>query len=483
MKVALIGLPNVGKSTLFNRLTEKRSAIETPIPGTTRDRKRAFLQWNGVKIQLIDSPGIKSKMRKAEGKHEEDLLELEQKIQLQAEQALVEADVILYMIDFNAGAVAEDFEIIKKLRRVKNKPILMVANKADKPSDAYEAAQYLKLGLGNPLAVSAANGRGTRELLDAIASLNARAAKNKKAVPEISDIDTNHITLALIGMPNVGKSSLFNALIAQDAVVVSPVPHTTRDTNNTELTYKNYRITIVDTAGLRKKARIYKSDVIEIFSIKKTLEAIRKADIALLIIDINDTITTQDKKISKLIKDSGSGCVIVANKWDLVAQKTTRTLSKLRESIYGSFKSLDYAPVVFTDVKNARAGKIYGAEEKYILNSAETPDTNKIAETQPLLALLKMLIAIHSNRNAAFSPSQLKNLLIHSLKKQPPPKGEKGRRPFIHRIEQTGTNPPAFTLFLPTNHSLPDHYLGYIKNRMRERFKLWGTEIEIHVKN
>src|SRR3989338_1340629 len=242
MKVALIGLPNVGKSTLFNRLTEKRSAIETPIPGTTRDRKRAFLQWNGVKIQLIDSPGIKNKRQKPEGKSEEGLLELEHKIQLQAEQALVEADVIVYMIDFNTGAVAEDFEVIKKLRRVKNKPNLIVANKADKHSDVYEVAQYSKLGLGNPLAVSAANGRGTRGLLDAIASISTHVVKNKKTMPEMNDIDTHHITLALIGMPNVGKSSLFNALIGQEAVVVSPIPHTTRDTNDTELTYKNYII-------------------------------------------------------------------------------------------------------------------------------------------------------------------------------------------------------------------------------------------------
>ena len=379
--------------------------------------------------------------------------------------------------------LSKNLEVIKKLRRVKNKPNLIVANKADKHSDVYEVAQYSKLGLGNPLAVSAANGRGTRELLDAIASLSTHVVKNKKTMPEMNAIDTHHITLALIGMPNVGKSSLFNALIGQEAVVVSPIPHTTRDTNDTELTYKNYRITIVDTAGLRKKARIYKSDVIEIFSIKKTLEAIRKADIALLIIDIHDTVTTQDKKISKLIKDSGSGCVIVANKWDLITEKTTKTLSKMRESIYGSFKSLDYAPIVFTDVKNARAGKIYGAEEKYIRTIAETSDTNEIAKNQPLHALLEMLIAIHRNRNAAFSLSQLKNLLIHSLKKQPPPKGEKGRRHFIHHIEQTGINPPAFTLFLPTNHSLPDHYLGYIKNRLRERFKLWGTEIKIRTQS
>lgn len=470
MKVALIGLQNVGKSTLFNRLTESRNAITTSIAGTTRDRKRGLLQWEGIPFELIDTPGFKLKTQKLKDKtNEENLLEIT--IQLQADYALKEADVIAYLIDFQTGPTGEDYEIIKKLRKNKLKPILLVVNKTDKQKDRIEAGQYIRLGLGEPVAVSAANGRGTGELLDRITKLlpQETSSPSKEARPPLPST-----TLAIVGKPNVGKSSLFNALLQEERVVVSPFPHTTRDPNDTALTYRNHVFTIIDTAGLRKKARVYESTVVEIFSVKKTLEVIKKAHVVLLLIDLTSGITVQDLKISALIKERGAGCIIIGNKWDTVENKLPKTMQMSRLHIYRGLKSLNWAPVIFSTVKDARAGKVYGVEKKYLDEKVTPP-----SDSAPLRAILDLTSTISHNRNSWIPQEELKQILLFAIKKQPPPKGLNNRRPHVKYLKQTDINPPTFMATLTTKQKLPEHYLNYLKGQLRERLKLWGTEIKI----
>ncbi|MEK9166084.1 MAG: ribosome biogenesis GTPase Der [Patescibacteria group bacterium] len=474
MKIALVGRPNVGKSSLFNRIIERRQAIETNIPGTTRDQNRGILYFKNIKFELIDSPGLIAKHIK-QGTENDDILE--RNIQLQVKRAAAEADIILYVIDFKIGPTAEDYELIKKLRREKRKPTILTVNKSDKNDEQIEALKYIKLGLGQPEAVSAKNGRGVMELLERIAALNKKIGKTTSPS---SDKSLPAINLSIIGKPNVGKSSLFNALLQEERVVVSPVPHTTRDPNNTQINYNNYQFNLIDTAGLRKKARVYESDQIEIFSVQKTLEVIKKSNIALLIIDCSQSATVQDLKISKLINDNYCGLIIIANKWDKILNKDTNSLTKMREYIYARFKSLNWAPLIFTDVKNPKAGHMFGLEEKY-LKSFQSLQKNlkSLFLANPLYQLLDLVIAVNQNQNQYLQPEELNLTLLKAIKKQPPPKAKGFRRPRIINFKQVEINPPSFMITLPPKVKLPQSYLGYLKKQLRAKFGLWGTVINI----
>jgi GTP-binding protein len=402
-------------------------------------------------------------------------------------------------------------------------------NKADKPADQIEALKYIKLGLGEPLPVSAKNGRGLDGLLERIKNFYPASAGAKKSFSSSSPKPPlkrrRSLNLAIIGKPNVGKSSLFNALLQEERVVVSPIPHTTRDPNDTEITYQNHIINLIDTAGLRKKARIYKGapakrgnnlakggsragrgDKIEIFSIKKTLDIIKKADIALLLIDASLGITTQDLKISKLLKDSSCGLIIVANKWDKVQDKNVSSLQKIREYFYSRLKSLNWAPLIFSDVKHPSKGRIFGLEENYMargssscLSAAElrvseaNPDEAKRRSLRqakasdephkpanPMHKLLDLSLAINQNQNQQIPEEELKTALLQALKAQPPPRPRRNKpRPKIIDWKQVDTTPPTFLLTLPPKVSLPNHYLGYLKNQLRKKFNLWGTVINL----
>ncbi|MFH1712934.1 MAG: ribosome biogenesis GTPase Der [Candidatus Jacksonbacteria bacterium] len=478
MKIALIGRPNVGKSSLFNRIIERRQAIETNMPGTTRDQNRGILYFKNIKIELIDSPGLIMKHITHNMKQEiknDDILE--RNIQLQVERAAVEADIILYVIDFKIGPTPEDYGLIKKLRREKRKPTILTVNKADKNDERIEALKYIKLGLGEPEAVSAKNGRGVMELLERIAGLDKKIRK----ITELSaDKSLPIINLSIIGKPNVGKSSLFNALLQEEKVVVSPVPHTTRDPNNTQINYNNYQFNLIDTAGLRKKARLYESDQAEIFSVQKTLEVIKKSAIALLIIDCSQSTTTQDLKISKLINDNYCGLIIIANKWDKILDKNTGSLVKMREYIYARFKSLNWAPLIFTNVKKPKNGQLFGLEEKYLKSfQSIQKDLKSLSHANPLYQLLDLVIAVNQNQNQYLPQEELNLTLRHAIKKQPPPKAKGLRRPRITNFKQIEINPPSFMITLPPRTKLPQSYLGYLKKQLRAKFGLWGTVIHI----
>ena len=484
MKVAIIGHPNVGKSSLFNRLIGKRLALETEIAGTTRDQNRGDVFWNGQKIELIDTPGLQSRILKGRSQILDEEYILESNIQLQAERALDEADFVLYLIDFQTGAMDQDREVIKKLRKNKNKQVLLVVNKVDKKFEQLEAEKFINLGLGSPVAVSAKSGRGTGELLDKILGLKNKGKRQKQ--PKTKTQKLPIINLAIIGKPNVGKSSLFNALLNEDKVVVSSIPPTTRDPNTTEIMYRNHIFNLVDTAGLRKKARIYgtKKNQVEIFSVGQTLKSIKKSDIALLMLDVFQYSTVQDLKISKLILDNASGLILVANKWDKIEDKKPNTLVHSRQFIYGRFKSLNWAPLIFTVSKDAIKGKIFGLEEKYF--DAKKTETNPASSTtiNPMFKLLDLVIQIRENQNRTIDEVELRNAVKEITTKQPPPKPKgRMRRPKILKFEQPATCPPTFLIELPAKARLPNHYLGYLKNQLRLRFGFWGTPVLIKCQN
>jgi len=460
IKVALVGRPNVGKSTLFNRLCETRQALENNTPGTTRDRNRARFYWNKTEIEIIDTPGLNITAEKK-------LSEIEKNVQKQAKKALKEANLILYLIDFKTGPVNIDYQIIKRLRRQVRQQLALVVNKADKPSDALESYQYQNLGMGKPLAVSAKNGQGTTELLDLIAK------KAKKTKSKTSQKTRNKIDICLLGRPNVGKSSFFNALLTKEEVTVSAVPHTTRDLNQTNLSYQNYQINLIDTAGLRKKARVYKSSKVEIFSVKKTLSALKKSQIALLLIDISKKITSQDLKIGRLIKKNNSALIIIANKWDKVTNKTC-SLKQARQAIYSSFKFLNFAPIIFTNVKKPNQSRVVGLEEKFLANQ-ETKSNNFTNQ------IFDLIISVYSNYNIQIESTELIKILNNAIKKQPPPKSKKTKNIKIINLAQNKTAPPEFKLQIKGHGKLANHYKQYLLNQIRIQNPLWGIPIKIKV--
>lgn len=498
MKIAIIGQPNVGKSSLFNRLVGARRALETPIPGTTRDRLSGTVVWNGLEFTLIDTPGLLTKKEQQAlvrrpgipGTNEQEILarlNLEQNIELQVQRAMAEAGLILFVIDGQTGPQAADREIAKKLRSLTNKHVLLLVNKVDRPTDQASAWQYYKLGLGTPFTVSAKNGLGTAALLDHILEIS-RSIEPPVALTDQPDEPAElpkHIRLAIIGRPNVGKSSLFNALLGEKRVVVSPLPHTTRNTNDTEITYGDYRFTLIDTAGLRKKARIYKEkkNTIEIFSIKQTLAALKRSDIALLMFDLGDDLRQQDMGIGQLVADQALGLIIIANKWDTVPGKATNTLTNYRKAVRANFCMLDWAPVIFSDVQHEARGQIFGLEEKFMRSA--TPDQKvKVTESRPLYQLLDLAISVWHNRTQQLGDSQLTHFLKQTIKKLPPPRSKAtGRRARLTRFQQISTNPPTFEFTLPTRVKLPPHYFGYLENQMREHFNFWGTSIVIQCQN
>lgn len=469
MTVALIGRPNVGKSTLFNRLIEKRSALETATPGTTRDQNRDFLNWSGTEIEIIDTPGLHKVSRERAG--EEDKL-LEEAIQIQAKRASEKADIILYILDFGVGPTAEDREFIKKLRREKNNSIILVINKVDSARNRNEALLYANLGLRDPIPVSALNGMGTGDLLDAIVARGAHIPKKNKTERKNNPV----ITLALVGKPNVGKSSLFNAILQEERVVVSPVPHTTRDPNVTEIEYNGYYFHLVDTAGLAKKARVYDHGEIEIFSVKKTLETIKKADIGILMINANENASLQDKKIRALLEENRCGIIILANKWDMVSLKNTASLGLTRKKLYDDFKSINWAPIIFSSVANHRRGQVFGIEDRFV-----APGAKSRAPENPIYALLDVVISVFKNRHTTVSDEELKKWLMRVVARKAPPRAPGFPYPKISRVTQVGVNPPRFSIRIPKGARLADHYFGYLTNQLRESFQLWGTVVSVGV--
>ena len=425
--LAIVGRPNVGKSTFFNRIIGERRAIVEDIPGVTRDRIYAEAEWNGKEFAVIDTGGI-------EVKTDDTILA---QMRDQAVMAMDMADVIIFMVDGKEGLTTADREVASMLRRT-GKEIILVVNKVDKPSKAYEAIyDFYELGFDEPIAISAANMTNMGDLLDRIVD----------GFPD-EDYDgrDDSINIAVIGKPNVGKSSLVNALTKQNRVIVSPIAGTTRDTIDTPFTYKDREYTLIDTAGLRRKSRV--NDTIEKYSVVRAIAAIERCDVCILMIDAVEGLTEQDKKIAGYAHEAGKGLMIVVNKWDLI-EKETNTMRDYERKIKAELLFASYAPVVFVSVLNKL--RIYDIIEK--------------------------AARIQDARTMRITTGRLNSIIEDAVMMRQPP-SDKGRRLKIYYGTQIGTCPPLFSFSINDRELMHFSYARYIENKIREHFDFEGTSIK-----
>mgnify|MGYP004716444221 FL=1 len=427
--VAIIGKPNVGKSTFFNYIVGSRISIVEDTPGVTRDRVYAETNWRGRNFTVVDTAGIEP---------ESDDIIISQ-MREQAKIAIDIADVILFLTDVKQGVTAADQEIAIMLKKSK-KPVVLVCNKADNMSrDRNEIYEFYNLGMGEPYPVSAANALGIGDVLDAL----------YENFPEKSDDedDDGRIKVAVIGKPNVGKSSLINKILGENRTIVSNIAGTTRDAIDTEYENEYGKYVLIDTAGIRRKSKV--SESIEKFSIMRTLLAIERADVCLMMIDANEGVTDQDAKIAGEAHEAGKGIIIVVNKWDEY-EKETGTLEKYKKDIYAKLSYLSYAPVIFISAKTGqRVDKLFN-----MINNVAEQNAMRVS-TATLNQVINEAIAIV----------------------QPPT--DKGKRLKILYGTQVSTKPPTFVIFVNNKELFHFSYERYLVNQIRKEFGLEGTPVRI----
>lgn len=430
--VAIVGRPNVGKSTFFNYIVGKRISIVEDTPGVTRDRVYAEANWRGKDFTVIDTGGI-------EFDSSNDILS---QMKQQVDIAINMADVIVFMTDAKQGIMASDNEIALILKKSK-KPVVLVCNKADNfGSDAPEIYEFYNLGLGEPHRVSAANAIGIGDVLDTIYELLPSKEK---------DLDEDSIVkVAIIGKPNVGKSSLVNKILGENRVIVSDVAGTTRDAIDSEFENEHGKYVFIDTAGVRRHSKI--EEKIEKYSVLRTLLAIERADVCLLMIDANEGVTEQDTKIAGEAHEAGKGIIIVVNKWDIY-EKQSGTLEKYTKEIYNKVPYLSYAPVLFISAKTGqRVDKLFD-----LINNVASQNAKRVS-TSVLNQVLNEAIAVV----------------------QPPT--DKGRRLRIYYITQASTKPPTFVVFVNDKKLFHFSYERYLVNQIRKEFDLTGTAVRMIVR-
>ncbi len=430
--VAIVGRPNVGKSTFFNYIVGKRISIVEDTPGVTRDRVYAEANWRGKDFTVIDTGGI-------EFDSSNDILS---QMKQQVDIAINMADVIVFMTDAKQGIMASDNEIALILRKSK-KPVILVCNKADNfGSDAPEIYEFYNLGLGEPHRVSAANAIGIGDVLDTIYELLPSKEK---------DLDEDSIVkVAIIGKPNVGKSSLVNKILGENRVIVSDVAGTTRDAIDSEFENEHGKYVFIDTAGVRRHSKI--EEKIEKYSVLRTLLAIERADVCLLMIDANEGVTEQDTKIAGEAHEAGKGIIIVVNKWDIY-EKQSGTLEKYTKEIYNKVPYLSYAPVLFISAKTGqRVDKLFD-----LINNVASQNAKRVS-TSVLNQVLNEAIAVV----------------------QPPT--DKGRRLRIYYMTQASTKPPTFVVFVNDKKLFHFSYERYLVNQIRKEFDLTGTTVRMIVR-
>lgn len=430
--VAIVGRPNVGKSTLFNRLTTARTAIEEKMPGVTRDRLYGECEWCGRNFIVVDTGGITF------GQGER----LGEQVRRQAMLAVDEARVILFLLDGREGLTALDQEIAVLLRK-SGKPVIPVVNKIDRHEAGDEVYAFYRLGLGDPVAVSAAHGRGTGDLLDHICALLPEEEEKE-------DDTANALKVAVIGRPNVGKSSLVNTFLGEDRVIVDDTPGTTREAVDTELIYGDQRYILIDTAGVRRKARV--REAVEYYSVLRSLKAIQRADLALLVLDGSEKIAEQDQKLAGFADQAGRGLILVINKWDL-AKGRKKAREEYIDDIRQKFAFAQYARFAFISALTGR-----GVEQLFSLIEETWQEQHKRIST-PLL-----------------------NELLEDAQAVNPPPDYKGKRLKIYYATQPQVRPPTFVFFVNNPHLMHFSYRRYLENRLRESFGFRGTPIRIKLR-
>ena len=423
--VAIVGRPNVGKSTLFNKLVGKRLAIVDDTPGVTRDRIYGDCEWTGRSMLLVDTGGIEP--------YSDDII-LSQ-MRRQAQLAIDSADVIVMLTDIRDGVVATDKEVAAMLQK-SGKPIVLAVNKCDTtgelPPDFYE---FYNLGLGDPIAVSASHGRGTGDLLDAV------LAHVPEAEEEEYDDDT--IKVAVIGKPNVGKSSLVNAICGENRVIVSDIAGTTRDATDTAVENEYGKFVFIDTAGLRRKSKV--DDAIEKYSVIRARMAVERANVCVIMIDGTEGFTEQDSKVAGIAHELGKACIIAVNKWDAV-EKDGETMQKERKKLMNDFSFMSYAPIIFISAKTG----------------------------QRLPQLFELIKFVDDQNAMRISTGKLNDVLAAATARVQPPT-DKGRRLKIYCMTQASTRPPTFVCFVNRADLFHYSYQRYLDNQIREVFGLEGT--------
>lgn len=429
--VAIVGRPNVGKSTLFNRVIQQRLAIVESEPGITRDRIYADSEWNGRCFTLVDTGGIELGDGDA----------MASRVRRQAELAIEDANVVVFVVDGRQGLTATDQEVAEILRRTA-KPIILAVNKMENWELSAHSYEFYSLSLGDPLPVSAAHGMNTGDLLDRIVShfpADVNAAEEDEMV-----------RVAVIGRPNVGKSSLVNAVLGEDRMIVSEIPGTTRDAVDTVIEKDGKKVNFIDTAGLRRRSRI--DAPIERYSVLRTLRAIDRSDVVLMLIDAVEGVTEQDKKIAGYAHEAGKAAIIVVNKWDLIV-KDNQTTERYKANVRQELAFLHYAPLVFISAKT-------GQRVTRICEMIED------AASQYFLRLATAMI----------------NTVIRDAVNINPPPTDKGKRLKIYYVTQTSVKPPTFIFFVNEPELMHFSYKRYLENRLREAFGFEGTPLRLVIK-
>ena len=430
--VAIVGRPNVGKSMLFNRLAGQRLSIVEDTPGVTRDRLYAECEWAGRKFDIVDTGGIEPST------DSEILLFMRE----QANIAISAADVIVLVTEIGTGVTAADKDVADMLLRSR-KPIVLVVNKMDNPSSNDPTIyEFYSLGLGEPISVSAVHGHGTGDMLDACVASFPDADGDED--------EDERIKVAIIGKPNVGKSSLTNLIVGEKRVIVSDVAGTTRDAVDTHVDNKYGSYTFIDTAGIRRKSRV--NDRIEKFSVMRAQLAIERADVCLIMVDAREGVTEQDTKIAGMAHEAGKASVIVVNKWDLV-EKETGTMEKMRREVLRDLSYMSYAPVLFISaLTGQRTGKLY-----------------------------ELINSVNAQASTRITTGQLNNVLADAQARVQPPT-DKGRRLKIYYMTQTGVKPPTFVVFCNSRELFHFSYQRYLENQIRAAFGLEGTPVRILIR-
>ncbi|MDR2163448.1 MAG: ribosome biogenesis GTPase Der [Clostridiales Family XIII bacterium] len=428
--VAIIGRPNVGKSTFFNRIVGGRVAIVEDTPGVTRDRIYAEAEWNGKAFALVDTGGIDPDT--------DDVIPAQMREQAQA--AMDMATVIIFIVDGKEGLTPADEDVAQMLRRTRTRVVLVV-NKADGADREALTYDFYALGLGDPVAVSAANMTGLGDALDAVAVGLPDSPDGEEA-----DEDDDSVRVAVIGKPNVGKSSLINALIGEDRLIVSDIAGTTRDAIDTPFESSGRKFTLIDTAGIRRRARV--TGNIERYSVARAIAAIERSDVCLLMIDAQDGVTDQDKRIAGLAHESGKGIVVVVNKWDLI-EKETGTLERYREKVRKELPFMSYAPELFISVAT-------GQRFRNVMDMAE---------------------AVAENRAMRVPTGKLNSLVRDAMLMKPPPSA-KGKSLKIYYAAQVSVKPPLFSFQVNSRSLMHFSYARYLENRIRDAYGFAGTPIK-----
>ncbi|MDU1028933.1 MAG: ribosome biogenesis GTPase Der [Clostridiales bacterium] len=430
--IAIVGRPNVGKSTLFNRLTQTRKAIIEDVAGVTRDRLYEDGEWNGRQFTLIDTGGIDTV----------DKDHILKNVRLQAEIAIEESDLILFMVDASVGVTQED-ETVAQILRKSDKTVILVANKVKDFEDLMPVYEFYSLGFEHVVPIAAVDGRNTGDLLDLMVSLLPDAP------PVTAGVDASSI--AVVGRPNVGKSSLCNRLLGEERSIVSDVPGTTRDAIDTPFRYNGENYILVDTAGMRRRKKVELAT--EKYSVVRSLHAVDRSDVVLMVIDGSQGLTDQDKRIVGYAHEQGKGIVLVVNKWDLV-EKDHKTQKEMEDKFKGELLFLAYAPMIFVSaVTGQRVGQI-----------------------------METVHAVVENRLMRVPTGVLNDIIREAVLKNPPPT-DKGKRLKIYYATQIGVAPPTFALFVNDQEIMHFSYLRYLENRIRDYFIFEGTTLRLQLRN